>query len=322
MQWQPHLNWQQAQQRAHLIRRIRDFFQQRNVIEVETPLLSQGTITDVYLDAFSCRYGFLAEQPNINFYLQTSPEFAMKRLLASGYQSIFQICKAFRDEPHGSHHNPEFTMLEWYRIGFCQQDLIEEVGELLCSVLAVDGWHCYSYQEIFIEVLALDPLTVELETLKRLLAERDMLSDWLANSDDFDTLLQFTFTELIEPKIGLEKPCFVYNFPASQASLAQINKTDPRVAERFECYYRGLELVNGFHELTDANEQRARFEADNRKREQQGLPQRPLDERFLAALSDGLPDCSGVALGVDRLIMLALERSKISQVLTFDIERA
>ena len=322
MQWQPHLNWQQAQQRAHLISLIRDFFQRRNVIEVETPLLSQGTITDVYLDAFSCRYDFLAEQPNLNFYLQTSPEFAMKRLLASGYQSIFQICKAFRDEPHGSHHNPEFTMLEWYRVGFSQHDLIEEVGELLCSVLAVDGWHCYSYQEVFIEVLDLDPLTVERETLKRLLTEREMLSDWLANSDDLDTLLQFTFTELIEPNIGIDKPCFVYNFPASQASLAQINKTDHRVAERFECYYRGLELVNGFHELTDADEQRARFEADNCKREQQGLPQRPLDERFLAALADGLPDCSGVALGVDRLIMLALEQSKISQVLTFDIERA
>ncbi|WP_019030176.1 elongation factor P--(R)-beta-lysine ligase [Colwellia piezophila] len=325
MNWQATLSWQNAQKRAAVLHKIRHFFAERKVVEVETPALSQGTVTDVYLDAFTCQYNFLANssaEHSVSLFLQTSPEFHMKRLLASGYGCIFQIAKAYRHEEFGRYHNPEFTLLEWYRIGFDQFDLMDEVAELLKTVLDCNDVASSSYQEVFIEKLAIDPLTASFDELVQLLAKHNKSADWLIDSGDKDLLLQFIFTELVEPTIGVEQPQFIYNFPIAQASLARVSEEDSRVAQRFECYYRGIELVNGFNELTDANEQQVRFEQDNAKRTALGLNTRPIDENFIAALKHGLPQCSGVALGIDRLVMLALDIKKISEVQSFSIERA
>ncbi|WDE02017.1 elongation factor P--(R)-beta-lysine ligase [Thalassomonas actiniarum] len=321
MSWQATLQWQDARQRAKVLQQIRSFFIARDVVEVETPLLSQGTITDLHLDAFSTRYDYLCEG-SASLYMQTSPEFAMKRLLASGYGDIFQLCKAFRDEAHGSHHNPEFTILEWYRLGFDHFQLMSEVGDLLEQVLACKPATKISYQQVFLDKVNIDPLETSTAELLTLIKAHDKCSDWLLQEQDIDTLLQFVFSEIIEPEIGLEAPCLVYHFPASQASLAKISADDSRVAERFECYYLGLELANGFNELTDAEIQTKRFHQDNAKRLASGKGEKPLDERFICALEHGLPDCAGVALGVDRLVMLALKKDKIKNVLSFAVDQA
>ncbi|MBU2924210.1 elongation factor P--(R)-beta-lysine ligase [Colwellia sp. 1_MG-2023] len=325
MSWQSTLSWENAQKRAKILQQIRNFFAERNVLEVETPSLSQATVTDVHLEGLSCRYNFLADSPinqAIPLYLQTSPEFHMKRLLASGYGCIFQIAKAFRHEAFGKYHNPEFTLLEWYRINFDHFDLMAEVGELLKTTL-----HCAepikkTYQELFIEYTALDPLTASRDDLLTVISRNNKLSDWLVNEDDNDILLQFIFCEIIEPVIGQNEPCFVYNFPSSQASLAKLCPDDNRVAQRFECYYQGIELVNGFNELTSHETQVQRFQEDNKKRAVLSLPEKVIDENFISALSHGLPQCAGVALGVDRLIMLALKIEHIEQVITFPIGSA
>jgi len=325
MTWQSTMTWQNAQKRAKILQQIRQFFAERNVVEVETPALSQGTVTDVYLDALSCKYDFLADSQaghSTELFLQTSPEFHMKRLLASGYGCIYSIAKAFRHEESGKNHNPEFTMLEWYRIDFDQFDLMSEVADLLNVVLGGDKALFTSYQDIFIETVSVDPLTGTFDELVELLTKHGKAADWLIEMNDPDLLLQFIFTEIIEPTIGINQPQFIYDFPIAQASLAKRSIDDPRVAQRFECYYRGIELVNGFNELTDATEQVARFEQDNAKRVSQGLAVKPIDENFIAALNHGLPQCSGVALGIDRLVMLALDSEHISEVQSFSIELA
>lgn len=329
MTWQSTLSWENAKKRATILQKIRLFFAERNVLEVETPALSQGTVTDVYIDAFSCRYNFLSNsssEHSASLFLQTSPEFHMKRLLASGYGCIFQISKAFRHEEAGHIHNPEFTMLEWYRLGFDHFDLMKEVADLLKTILLCAEPRQITYQELFIKEVNLDPLTSSRVELLALIKKYEMLSDWLVtdskNDIDNDILLQFIFSEIIESSIGIDAPCFVYNFPKTQASLAKLSLKDPRVAERFECYYQGIELVNGFHELTDDKIQTQRFQEDNAKRLVKGLTTKPIDERFITALSHGLPQCSGVALGVDRLVMLALKAEHIDQVISFPIERA
>lgn len=325
MSWQPTLTWEYAQERALILQRIRQFFAERNVIEVETPALSLGTVTDVHLEAFSCRYNFLShcsENQFVNLYLQTSPEFHMKRLLASGYGCIFQIAKAFRHEEAGRFHNPEFTMLEWYRLGFDHFDLMKEVAELLTIILGCKETTQVTYQQLFINLVGIDPLTANRNELIFIIEKNGKLSDWLTMEQDNDILLQFIFSEIIEPKIGNITPCFVYNFPRSQASLAKISSEDNRVAERFECYFKGVELVNGFNELTNYESQYKRFQEDNKQREEKKLPEKPIDKHFIAALSQGLPQCSGVALGVDRLVMLALKAEHIEKVVSFPIENS
>ncbi len=325
MSWQPTMDWQNAKQRAHILAQIRSFFLALDIIEVETPLFSHATVTDVHLDAFSTLYNYSAEShcdESTNLYAQTSPEFAMKRLLASGYGCCYQICKAFRHEQQGRYHNPEFTMLEWYRVGFDHFQLMDEVAELLSSVLGCQQVERISYQELFIREVAIDPLMTNRDELIRIISAHDKLSDWLEQEDCLDTLLQFIMAELIEPNIGDNKPCFVYNFPASQASLAKISLKDPRVAERFECYFKGIELANGFHELTDVAQQKLRFEQDNQTRTTLGKIEQDIDQHFISALEHGLPACAGVALGIDRLVMLALTVNKIDQVITFPIVNA
>jgi len=225
----------------------------------------------------------------------------------------------FRNEEAGNRHNPEFTMLEWYRPHFDMYRLMNEVDDLLQQILDCKPAETLSYQFVFQEYVGLDPLSATRQELVEAARKHNFMAD---EDEDRDTLLQFLFSEVVEPKIGQEAPVAVYHFPSSQAALAQLSPEDSRVAERFEFYYKGLELANGFHELTDAREQQYRFEKDNRLREKAGLPQREIDYRFLGALQAGIPNTSGVALGVDRLIMIALGAESIKEVISFSVECA
>ncbi|ELN6933669.1 elongation factor P--(R)-beta-lysine ligase [Vibrio navarrensis] len=314
--WQPTASIPQLRQRAALIARIRQFFAQRNVLEVDTPAMSHATVTDVHLHTFQTQFvgpGYAQGSP---LFLMTSPEFHMKRLLAAGSGCIYQLGKAFRNEENGRYHNPEFTMLEWYRVGFDHHQLMDEMDDLLQLVLQCGAAERMTYQQAFLTVLGVCPLEGTMAELKSV-AARLGLSDIAEAEEDRDTLLQLLFSIGVEGKIGQQVPAFVYDFPASQAALAKINPNDPRVADRFEVYFKGIELANGFHELDNAQEQLRRFEQDNRKRVEMGLAEQPIDYHLIAALQSGLPECAGVALGVDRLIMLALECDHIDQVTAF-----
>ena len=319
--WQPSAPVANLLKRASILSTIRRFFSDRGVLEVDTPSMSQATVTDVHLVPFQTHFVGPGVAQGMTLYLMTSPEYHMKRLLAAGSGPIYQLCRSFRNEESGRYHNPEFTMLEWYRPHYDMYRLMNEVDDLLQQVLECESAETLSYQQAFIRHLDVDPLSADKTQLREAAAKLD-LSNVADNEEDRDTLLQLLFAFGVEPHIGKERPAFVYHFPASQASLAQISTEDHRVAERFEVYYRGVELANGFHELTDAAEQRLRFERDNRKRAAAGLPQQPIDEHLLAALEHGMPDSSGVALGVDRLIMLALSAERLSEVIAFSVDRA
>lgn len=314
--WQPTASIPQLRQRAALIASIRQFFAQRNVLEVDTPAMSHATVTDVHLHTFQTQFvgpGYAQGSP---LFLMTSPEFHMKRLLAAGSGCIYQLGKAFRNEENGRYHNPEFTMLEWYRVGFDHHQLMDEMDDLLQLVLQCGAAERMTYQQAFLTVLGVCPLEGTMAELKSV-AARLGLSDIAEAEEDRDTLLQLLFSIGVEAKIGQQVPAFVYDFPASQAALAKINPNDPRVADRFEVYFKGIELANGFHELDNAQEQLRRFEQDNHKRVEMGLAEQPIDYHLIAALQSGLPECAGVALGVDRLIMLALGCDHIDQVTAF-----
>lgn len=319
--WQPTTSLATLHLRARLLSRIRQFFAERQVLEVETPLLSQATVTDKYLQSFQTNYHFANPEQKQTLYLQTSPEFAMKRLLAAGSGAIYQLCKAFRNQGEsGRTHNPEFTMLEWYRPGFNHHDLMDEMESLLKIILGCPSAQRFSYAELFQHYLQLDPHQASIEPLKQTAHRFNLATENLIclEKDDWLNLLM---THCIEPQLP-KHPVFIYDFPASQAALARIRPGEPALAERFEVYVQGLELANGFHELSSASEQRQRFKNDLIQREQAGYPLVPIDERLLAALEQGLPDCAGVALGVDRLIMLAAGKNSINEVITFPIEHA
>lgn len=319
--WQPSASIPNLLKRAAILAEIRRFFADRCVLEVETPCMSQATVTDVHLVPFETRFVGPGHSGGLNLYLMTSPEYHMKRLLAAGCGPVFQLCRSFRNEEMGRHHNPEFTMLEWYRPHYDMYRLINEVDDLLQQVLDCEPAESLSYQQAFQRYLEVDPLSAD-KTLLRAAAAKLDLSNIADEEEDRDTLLQMLFTFGVEPLIGKDKPVVIYHFPATQASLAQISSEDHRVAERFEVYFKGIELANGFHELTDAGEQRQRFEQDNRKRAERGLSQQPIDTLLLDALDAGLPDCSGVALGVDRLVMLALGAESLAEVIAFPVDRA
>jgi lysyl-tRNA synthetase class 2 len=319
--WQPSASIPTLLKRAAILAEIRRFFTERGVLEVETPCMSQATVTDIHLTAFETRLVAPGYGQGVPLWLMTSPEYHMKRLLAAGSGPVYQLCRSFRNEEKGHHHNPEFTMLEWYRPCYDMYRLMNEVDDLLQHILECEAAESLSYQQAFMRYLDIDPLCADKTQLREAAAKLD-LSNIADAEEDRDTLLQLLFTMGVEPQIGKERPAFVYHFPASQASLARISMEDHRVAERFEVYFKGIELANGFHELADADEQRQRFEKDNRNRAACGLPQRPVDLNLLAALEAGLPDCSGVALGVDRLIMLALKAESLEEVMAFTVDRA
>jgi lysyl-tRNA synthetase class 2 len=256
------------------------------------------------------------------YYLQASPEYAMKRLLAAGVGDCYQICKVFRDGEAGRYHNPEFTLLEWYRLGFDHHALMDEVEALLVPLL---GPHYarparrIRYQDLLLESLDIDAWTEPLPRLRKLALERAQAD--LPDADR-DTLLDVLMGVVIGPTLGHDALTFVTDYPASQAALARLLPGSPPQAARFEAYARGLELCNGFHELADATEQRRRFEGDLAARARRGLPAMPIDERFIAALHTGLPDCAGVAVGLDRVLMVASGATEIGAVLAFTTEES
>jgi lysyl-tRNA synthetase class 2 len=304
--WQPSAPVENLKKRAQIMQQIRNFFVDRNVLEVETPLFYESTVTDPVQKAFQLG----------NNFLQTSPEYAMKRLLAAGSGDIFQICKAFRDDEVGRMHNPEFTMLEWYRIGFDLSDLMDEMSDLLQLILKCERPDRISYQQLFLNTLNIDPITAQSDQLKNIAAHNNIhLSESFDNVDK-DTWLDILMTHLLEPVVGKTKPTFIYNYPASQAALAKINP-DKTTAQRFEVYYQGMELSNGYYELLDPDELEKRFHEDNALRQSRGLPKRPIDEKLLAAQRHGVPDCAGVSLGLDRLMILALQAKHIKEVVAF-----
>lgn len=318
-QWQPTTSVKNLLTRAKLLTEIRRFFTDRGLLEVETPVLSEFGVTDVHLATFSTEFISPFGEQSKTLWLSTSPEYHMKRLLAAGSGPIFQISKVFRNEEAGNRHNPEFTMLEWYRPHFDMYRLINEVDDLLQQILECPPAESMSYQFAFQQYVGLDPLSADLSELVEKAEKHQLMG---AENESRDTLLQFLFSTVVEPQIGQEAPVVVYHFPASQAALAQISSEDLRVAERFEFYYKGLELANGFHELSDAREQLRRFQQDNLQREKMGLPVRAIDTRLLAALQAGIPNCSGVALGVDRLLMIAMVTESIKDVISFAIDNA
>lgn len=312
--WRPGATPEVLRQRAQLHALIRQFFCERGVLEVDTPLLASCGVTDPALEPLLVTSGLPPGEAAR--YLQTSPEYALKRLLAAGSGPVYQLGKAFRAAEVGRRHNPEFTLLEWYRPGFSLDQLIEEVGELVAACLGSRDWRVLSYRELFLASLDVDPFTASLDALRSRARE---LVDTGNLEGDRDFWLDLLLSHGAEPWLAAQGMCFVRDYPASQAALAQLCERDGvTVGERFELYIDGLELANGYHELADADEQRRRFLADNRRRREAGLPERPLDERLLAALASGLPDCSGVALGVDRLLMCRVGESDIRRVLAFD----
>lgn len=316
--WRPTASLARLQLRARLLARIRRFFAERGVLEVETPLLSAAAATDPHLDSFATQYH--GPGGDRALYLQTSPEFAMKRLLAAGSGPIYQLCKAFRNGEAGRYHNPEFTLLEWYRPGFDHHRLMDEMDALLAELIDAPAAQRITYRALFEHHLAIDPLESSGRQLRDVALAGGLTPPPLA-LDDRDGWLNLLLTHLIEPRLG-RGPVFVYDYPASQAMLARLSGGDSPTAQRFEVYIDGVELANGFHELTDGDEQQRRFAGDLRARRTQSLAQVPADRRLIAALHHGLPDCAGVALGVDRLVMIAAGANRIDEVVTFTHERA
>lgn len=318
--WRPTASPSTLRLRASLLARVRAFFAARDVLEVETPILAQATVTDVHLASLETR---IAGRPG-PYYLQTSPEYAMKRLLAAGCGDVYQVAKVFRDGESGGRHNPEFTLVEWYRLGFGDRALMDEVAALLHDLLGdrlVRAPEYVTYREALRQATGLDPYTAPAADLHAYASARlGHVPPELAR--DRDGCLDLLMGALVGPALGADRITLVHDYPASQAALARLLPGEPPVAARFEAYVGGLELCNGFHELTDAGEQRRRFEADRAQRAARGLPCPPSDERLLSALAHGLPDCAGVALGFDRVVMLAAGVHEIREVLAFAVEDA
>ena len=306
-----------------MMKQIRAFFDVRDVVEVETPLLSRYSTTDPHLDSLHTRF---REQ---DCYLNTSPEYAMKRLLAHWQQPIYQICKAFRDDELGPNHNPEFTMLEWYRPGYDMMQLIDEVAGLVRSVFGqseVDPVFQYlSYQQAFEDVTGFDPHQVTaVQCFQYSVDSRVEIPQGLTADDDVNDWLDWLLTQLVLPAFKTDGFTFLYDYPASQCALARLGpgSGQANVAKRFELFHGELELANGFHELTDADEQLSRFQQENAQRLHAGKEASSIDENFIDALRSGLPDCSGVAMGLDRLLMVLTGATSIDQVLSFAWERS
>lgn len=311
--------------RARMLSAIRGFFAERGVLEVETPLLCRAAGADPNLDLFVSRYRGPGTKDPLDLYLQTSPEFAMKRLLAAGSGPIYQICKAFRNGESGRFHNPEFTLLEWYRPGFTLEDLMDETEQLLRWLLdgrlALKAAERVSYREAFRDHAGIDPVTAAPDDLLACAKRHRLSGAETLDGSDITAWLDFLFSHLVQPHLGEASLCMVYDYPACQAALARIAPEDPSVAERVELFLDGLELANGFRELSDAWELERRFDADLRKRESLGLPLPAKDDRLLAALRSGLPECCGISVGLDRVLMLIEGAESIDGVLTFPLMR-
>ncbi len=310
-------NLKASQYRAEIYGKIREYFRGQKVLEVETPVLSRGSSVDCHIDVFSTDISGAGKKSE-KLFLQTSPEFFMKRMLCDGYPSIFQIGRVFRDGERGRMHNPEFSILEWYRKDFNYRNLMDETAEICFLVLGKSPVESKSYRDVFREQVQVDPVTCSDEELKECIASRGEDSTLHPLRED---LLNFIFSRFIQPSLPERKLCFVYNYPMELASLARQDPDDRRLANRFEAFYNGIELCNGYEELADAGEYAARFTAENRKRKTMSKPELPVDKKLLESLKKGLPPCSGAALGLDRLLMLGLGVDDIRDVLVFPVDR-
>ena len=320
--WQPTATFDALRLRSGFNRLVREFFHARDVLEVETPVMSLAGNTEPNIASFALEFSGRTDGAPRRRWLRTSQEVALKRLLAAGIGDCYELGRVFRDGEAGGRHNPEFTMLEWYRIGWDHLRLLDETVALVRAALALVGRDAApvvtTFRDLYWRQLQLDPLTADIQTLRSALGEVRIDPDGLTRDDWLDLLM----THRLQPLFGDDVLLAVHDWPASQAALARIRDGDPPVAERFELYLGPLELANGYHELCDAGEQRARFERDGSVRAQRRLPSIPMDAALLAALEQGLPACAGVALGVDRLLMALLGTPRIADVLAFDFASA
>ncbi len=312
LSWRPACSLEAIRRRAGLLAEIRCYFAEQGVLEVETPLLSPSVAPDPQIDFFALQYR------NQACYLQTSPEFAMKRLLAAGSGSIYQICKAFRKGEKGRLHNPEFTLLEWYRVGFDLPQLMNDVAKLLRRLLGatVELVEFLHYPQIFRQEVGVE-WDAPIEEFSALAETLGLAEGTDLCGNDRILWLDFLFSHVVQPRLPSDRLVFVDDYPASLAALARLKPENKKLAERFEVFFNSLELANGYRELTDPYQQRQRFLADLETRRRWNLPVPPLDELFLEALESGLPECSGVAVGLDRVLMLALGKNSIREVMAF-----
>ena len=325
--WAPSAARDALRLRAWLNRLVREFFHARQVLEVETPILSAAGNTEPNIDGFQTRFSGHVDAGTPLRWLRTSPEYPLKRLLAAGVGDCYELGRVFRNGEAGGRHNPEFTMLEWYRVGWDHLRLADEAVELVQQALSLVGRNAEvvstTYRELFVQDAGVDPFTASDEKLQAPLREFGIEGEGLSRDDWLDLLM----THCIQPHFPADRITVVHDWPASQCALAKIRQPAAGsglapVAERFELYLGRFELANGYHELTDAAEQRARFLSDNRVRAGRGAVQPPLDEHLLAALAAGLPDSAGVALGIERLLMAMLGTDRIADVLAFEFARA
>ena len=322
--WRPTAAFDALRLRARLNARIREFLAERGVLEVETPVLSRGGNSEPNIASFSLQFSGRTDGAPRTRWLRTSPEYPLKRLLAAGLGDCYELGRVFRDGEAGGRHNPEFTMLEWYRVGWDHLRLAEETAALANAALALVGrsatLRVVRYRDLYRTALGIDPFTASDDELRNALGDVAIDPEDLVRDDWLDLLM----THRLQPAFVADELLAVVDWPATQCALARIrNEGDGHpVAERYELYLGPVELANGYHELADANEQRARFARDLKRRRTRGDAEPPLDEAFLAALDAGLPDCAGVALGVDRLLMAMLRTDRIADVLAFDFARA
>lgn len=317
--WQPLSSVASALRRAAMLQRARAFFAERNILEVDTPILSRFAVSDPHIESIEVT---LQLDPGKPWFLQTSPEYCMKRLLSAGYPDIYEICKVFRDAEAGRYHQPEFTMVEWYRLDFDLNDIMQDALEFITTLVDAKRFDkapmLLSYAEAFSEFAGIDSSTADIETLAAAAAVDDQLKESLG--DRRDDWLDLILAEKISRKFPTDRLTALCHYPASQAALSRICPDDASVADRFEVFAGDLELANGYVELVDVKEQSSRFEADQSARKQAGKPQRPIDSAFIAALASGLPACAGVSVGFDRVHMLNEGADDIRQALSFAFE--
>ena len=319
MTYQPTATLESARERATMYSTIRQFFAEREVLEVQTPVMSQAGNTDIFLQSVSTNVT-VNDKPR-TYYLHTSPEFAMKRLLGAWQVPMYQICPVFRDNEIGRRHNVEFTMLEWYRPGFSLDELARELNDLVSVVMGYTViFDHYRYVDAFLDFVKIHPFTASCDTLQAIARDNGIFVDM---GDDHQGWLDVLFSQLVEPHLGKDLPTLLYDYPVATASLAKTttDKEGNLVARRFELYMNGLEIANAYDELADGQALRVRFEQDNLARKQRGLPVMPIDDNLLAAC-DALPPCSGIAVGLDRLLMVKVGAETLEQVIAFPITQA
>lgn len=320
----PAADWDALRLRAEMLRRVREFFAAREFLEVETPILSADVVVDRHLDPIAVTLADDVRRPEVGrrMWLQTSPEFGMKRLMAAGGQAIYQITRAFRGGEVGPLHNPEFTMVEWYRRGDAMSEGMSLLSELAEALLNRGPAERLNYAAAFERHAGVNPHRASAAELQAIAIERKIATPESLVPDDRDAWLDLILVELVEPHLGQPQPTILYDYPASQAALARVRPDDPPVAERFELYVQGIELANGYHELIDAQVLRQRNAAANHQRAADGKPRLPDESRLLAAMEHGIGDCTGVALGFDRVVMIAAGATRVGDVMAFPIDRA